>query len=129
MGLILFIIDFMVVFTAAIVFGPDEALYAFICIFIIAKMIDLIQEGIKAAKAFFIITDHAEAICDKILKDLDRGATILIGKGAYTKANKDVILCVVNRFQIVRLKQIINEIDQDAFVLVSDVREVLGEGF
>ena len=129
MGLILFIIDFMVVFTAAIVFGPDEALYAFICIFIIAKMIDLIQEGIKAGKAFFIITDHAEAICDKILKDLDRGATILIGKGAYTKANKDVILCVVNRFQIVRLKQIINEIDQDAFVLVSDVREVLGEGF
>ncbi|HHW70354.1 MAG TPA: YitT family protein [Clostridiales bacterium] len=129
MGLILFIIDFMVVFTAAIVFGPDEALYAFICIFITAKMIDLIQEGMKSAKAFFIITDYAEDICDKILSELDRGATILVGKGAYTKANKDVILCVVNRFQIVRLKQIINEIDEDAFVLVSDVREVLGEGF
>lgn len=129
MGIILFIIDFLVVLTAAIVFGPDEAFYAFICIFIVAKMIDLIQEGIEAAKAFFIITDHAEEICDKILIDLDRGATILMGKGAYTKDNKDVILCVVNRFQVVRLKQIINEIDEDAFVLLTDVKEVLGEGF
>ena len=68
MGFILFLIDFLVVLTAAIVFGPDEALYAFICIFIIAKMIDLIQEGIESAKAFFIITDHAEEICDKIIQ-------------------------------------------------------------
>lgn len=129
MGLILFAIDFLVVLTAAIVFGPDEALHAFIAIFIVAKVIDLIQEGLGAAKAFFIITDHAEEICDKILRDLDRGATILMGKGAYTMDNKDVILCVVNRFQVVALKQIINDIDRDAFVILTDVKEVLGEGF
>ncbi|NMA95928.1 MAG: YitT family protein, partial [Clostridiales bacterium] len=128
-GIMIFFIDFLIVLIAAIIFGPNEALYAFIAIFIVAKMIDLIQEGLEAAKAFFIITDHAEIICERILKELDRGATILIGKGAYTMKNKDVILCVVNRFQVIKLKSIITEIDSAAFVILTDVKEVLGEGF
>ncbi|MFU0799397.1 MAG: YitT family protein [Xylanivirga thermophila] len=126
---VMFLIDFLVVLVAGIVFGPSEALYALVCLFLTAKVIDMVQEGINSSKAFFVISDHAEEIAGKILKDMDRGATILNGTGAYTRLSKNVILCVISRREVVRLKEIINEMDPNAFVLVTDVREVMGEGF
>ncbi len=128
-GWVLFIIDSLVVLTAALVFGPTSALYALVSLFLGSKFIDLILEGINAAKAFILISDHSAEIADKIMKELDRGVTLLHGRGAYTMKEKDVILCIINRIQTARLKEIINEIDPDAFVLVADVREVMGEGF
>jgi uncharacterized membrane-anchored protein YitT (DUF2179 family) len=86
-------------------------------------------EGLNSAKAFIIISDHADDISHRIMTELDRGVTFLDGKGAYTMQKKNVILCVVNRVQVVRLKAIVNEVDPLAFVLVTDVREVMGEGF
>jgi uncharacterized membrane-anchored protein YitT (DUF2179 family) len=128
-GWLMFAIDFLVVLTAAIVFGPSQALYALVSLFLCARVIDLVLEGLNSAKAFIVVSDHSEEINRRILAELDRGATLLHGKGAYTMERKDVILCVVNRMQVIRLKTIVNDVDPLAFVLVTDVREVMGEGF
>ena len=128
-GLVLFMVDFVVVVTAAIFLGLSQGLYAVIALALIAKVIDLVQEGLNSAKALFIISDHSDEISRRILKEMDRGVTLLDGKGAYTGNEKNVILCVVSRLQITQIKGLINEIDPAAFVLVADVREVMGEGF
>lgn len=128
-GWVLFIIDSLVVLTAALVFGPTLALYALVSLYLGTKLIDLILEGINSSKAVILISDNSAQISDRIMKELDRGVTLLHGKGAYTMKEKDVILCIINRIQMVKLKEIINEIDPTAFVLVTDVREVMGEGF
>ncbi len=128
-GWVLFVIDSLVVLGAAIVFGPTLALYALVSLYLSTKLIDLILEGIHTAKAFILISDHSAEIAQRIMKDLDRGVTLLHGTGAYTMSKKDVILCVTDRIQVTKLKEIISEIDPMAFVLVADVREVMGEGF
>ena len=126
---VLFAVDFLVVLAASILLGPSRGLYAIVALALGAKVIDLVQEGLNTAKAFFIISDHAEAISERIIKEMERGVTMLEGRGAYTGNEKNVILCVVTRTQITQLKSMINEIDPAAFVLVADVREVMGEGF
>ncbi|HHU77678.1 MAG: YitT family protein [Caldicoprobacterales bacterium] len=126
---VLFAVDFLVVLAAAVLLGPSQGLYAIVALALGAKVIDLVQEGLNTAKAFFVISDHAEAISKRIIEEMDRGVTLLDGKGAYTGNEKNVILCVVRRTQITQLKGIINDIDPAAFVLVADVREVMGEGF
>jgi len=126
---VLFVIDFLVVIFAGLVFGPTLALYALVSLFISSKAIDIVQEGLTAVKAFIIISDHSDEISHRILKDIDRGVTVLYGKGAYTSKDKNVLLCALNRMQVVKLKAILDEIDPKAFVLVADVREVMGEGF
>lgn len=126
---VLFAIDSLVVVASGLLLGPDQALYALVSLFITSKMIDLVLEGLNQSKAFFIITAHADAIVARILKEMDRGATLLNGRGAYTGEAKDVILCVLNRVQSTRLKELVKQEDPAAFVLVADVREVMGEGF
>lgn len=126
---VLFAVDFIVVVAAALVFGPSEALYAIVALALSAKMIDLIQEGLNSAKAAIIISEHADEISRRVMEEMDRGVTVLKGSGAYTGRDKNVLLCVVNRGEIARLKSLILELDKNAFVLVADVREVLGEGF
>ena len=126
---VLYAVDFIVVVMAAILLGPSKGLYAIVALAVSARVMDLVQEGLNAAKAFFIISDHAEEISKRIMEEMDRGVTMLDGRGAYTGNEKNVILCVIRRTQITQLKDLINEIDPKAFVLVADVREVMGEGF
>lgn len=126
---VLFAIDSLVVVASGILLGPDQALYALVSLFITSKTIDLVLEGLNQSKAFFIISGRADAIVKRILVEMDRGATLLRGKGAYTGEDKDVILCVLNRVQVTRLKALVKEEDPQAFVLVADVREAMGEGF
>ncbi|MCF6465471.1 YitT family protein [Clostridium sp. Cult2] len=123
-------IDVVVVAFAGMVDKKVEtSLYSVISLFITVKVIDLILEGIGYLKGFIIITDNPEEISEKIMKDLDRGVTLFKGKGMYTKKEKDVLLCVVNRSQFSRTKDIVYEIDKDAFIMVTEMSEVLGEGF
>jgi len=129
-GQLLFLLDGMVVVAAGLVFQSWElALYALISIFVCTRVIDAVQEGISYAKAFLIISDHNDLIADKILNDLDRGATALKGRGLYTGSDREVILSVVNRSEVSRLKDIVYQVDPQAFIILADVREVLGEGF
>lgn len=129
MGWLLFMIDTAVVAFAGAVFGPEQALYAVIALFISSYVIDLIQEGLGSAKAFIVVSDKADEISKVILHDIDRGVTLLEGRGAYTQTKKDVILCVVSRTEVIKLKEIITAIDNKAFLIITDAREVHGEGF
>ena len=123
-------IDVVVVAFAGIVDKKVEtSLYSVISLFITIKVIDLILEGIGYLKGFLIITSKPEEISKKIMEDLDRGVTLFKGIGMYTKEEKDVLLCVVNRSQFAKTKDIVYDIDKDAFIMVTEMSEVLGEGF
>jgi len=129
-GQLLFMVDAVVVLAAGFAFNSWElAMYAMITIFVTAWLIDLVQEGFSYAKAFFIISLQSDKIAGAVLNEMDRGATVLRGKGAYSGAERDILLVVVNRAEVTRLKDLVRSIDSRAFVILTDAHEVLGEGF
>ena len=129
-GQALLILDFFVVAFAGIVFkSPELALYAIIAIFVTAKIIDLVQEGPNNSKAFFIMAAEPELLAEGILKEVDRGVTFLQGKGGYTGQDRELLLCVVETSEVTQLKELIYQHDPQAFIIVTDTQEVLGEGF
>lgn len=130
MGQLLLIIDSSVILFAAISFNSFLlALYAILSLFISSKVIDAILEGVNFAKAVYIISDKPDEIAKLVMSELDRGITALKGVGMYTGNDKMVLYCVLNRGQLPMLKQLIIKTDPEAFVILTDVREVLGEGF
>jgi len=129
-GQILLGLDVAVIAMASIVFKNYElGLWAVLTLFACSKVMDAILEGVNFAKALIIISDKSDIIAEKILKELDRGVTGLHGIGMWTKTEKNVLLCVVKRHEVSRVKNLVKSIDQRAFVILTDVREVLGEGF
>lgn len=129
-GTWLMVIDSMVVLFAGLVFRDMEiSLYSTLTLFLSMKVIDVIQEGISYAKAFYIISPKAEDIAQAILTQMNRGVTLLNGHGGYTGEQRSVVFCVVHRSQIFQMKDIVKEVDPGAFVILGDVYEVLGEGF
>lgn len=126
---ILMVVDAAVVLVGVGVFGLYQALYAMIAIFLVTKVSDRITEGLKFAKGAFIITGEKERVADEIMTTMDRGVTALSATGMYSNASQGMLYCVVSKKEIVRLKEIVYEIDPGAFISVTDVREVLGEGF
>ncbi|AZO94087.1 YitT family protein [Halocella sp. SP3-1] len=125
----IFLADGIVVLLAGIFFNAEVALYAAIAIFIHSKVIDLVQEGLRFSKAVFIISTNPEAIKDEVMSELDRGVTILNGYGGYTGDEKDVLFCIISRTEVAKLKRVVSRIDRKAFVIITNVHEVLGEGF
>lgn len=123
------VLDGLIVFCGFYVFGIRAALYAIAAIFITSKVSDALMEGLNFSKAAFIITDCYELVADRIMEELDRGVTGINARGMYTGTDKYMLYCVVSRKEIVQVKEIAAGIDPGAFVIVSDVREVLGEGF
>lgn len=123
------VLDAIIVLAGAWVFGLQPALYAIICIYLVAKVTDGILEGLKFSKLAYIISDRYEEIAAEIMDKLDRGATGLDARGMYSGSRREVLFCVVAKKEIVQLREIVKGIDKDAFVIVSDVREVFGEGF
>lgn len=128
-GQALLIVDGFVILLAGVFFGPELALYALIAVFISTKTIDLVQEGQSYAKAAFIISNNSEQIGQSVLNRLERGATMLQGKGVFTGSDREVLFVIVTRSEISILRQLVQEIDPKAFLVISDVHEVLGEGF
>jgi uncharacterized membrane-anchored protein YitT (DUF2179 family) len=128
MGRTLFFGDMLVISASLVYLNVESAMYTLVCVFIAARVIDFFQDGAYAGKALTIISDHADQIAKEIL-ELGRGVTILSGKGAFSGADKQVVYVVVSRNEVVRYKNIVQEIDPHAFVIVNDVHEVLGEGF
>ena len=123
------VIDGLVVIVGMYVFGIQRALYAIIAFYLVTKVTDSLIEGLKFSKQTFIITEKPDEVAKVIMEDLDRGATGICGKGMYSGQEKTIIFCVVNKKEIVKLKELVDDIDPDAFVIVSDAREVHGEGF
>jgi len=126
---IMMVLDAAIIFCGVFIFGVEATLYAVISVFITARVIDAILDGLHFSKAAFIISEKDDAIAKKIMNKLDRGVTGLKGTGMYTNMAKNVLFCVVSKREIVQLKEIVKQEDESAFIIVTDVREVLGEGF
>jgi len=126
---ILIIIDCAVVIVGAAVFGINKALYAIIAVYITAKVSDGILEGLKFAKMAYIISDKYTIIADEVLHSLNRGVTSISAMGMYSNKDKKMLFCVVSKKEIVKVIEIAHKNDPKCFVIVSDVREVMGEGF
>lgn len=122
-------LDGLIVLAGASVFGIPIALYALIAIFCVAKVTDGIVEGLKFSKQAYIISDHFQEIADTIMEQMGRGVTSLEARGMYSNQEKKMLFCVVSRKEIVTIREIVAEYDRNAFVIVSDAREVFGEGF
>lgn len=129
LGYSLLTIDAMVIILAGIVFNVEQALYALVAVFVTSKMIDVVQEGVSYAKAALIISEEYEMISRELLARMNRGVTSFQSKGVYTEKEREVLLCVVAQSEVSTLKSIVYSIDPKAFVIVSNVHEVLGEGF
>lgn len=126
----MFIIDGIVIILAGLVSRNIEtALYATISLYISVKISDAIVEGFNFSKSFIIITDKPNKVSNAIIDTLERGVTILEGRGGYTNEKKDVLLVVVSRREEIHLKRIVNDIDPMAFIIINNAHEVLGEGF
>ncbi|MBE6008482.1 MAG: YitT family protein [Lachnospiraceae bacterium] len=126
---IIFAIDAIIMIGGLFVFGADKAMYGIISIFIASKCISTILEGMNFSKAAFIISSRSDEIAKAIMEKAERGVTALEGRGMYTGENREVLLCVFAQKEIAVIKEIVSEIDKDAFILVTDVKEVLGLGF
>lgn len=126
---LLMITDSIIVLAGAVIFGVNKALYAVIAVFITTKVMDAILEGLKFAKLAFIISNKAEELANDILHTLHRGVTLIPVKGMYSNQERNMLFCVVSKKEIVKIKESVGKIDSKAFIIISDVREVMGEGF
>ena len=122
-------VDGAVVVAGMYVFGVERALYAIIAVYLVTKVSDGIIAGLKFSKAVYIITDKPDEVSRMVMEDIDRGITGIRAKGMYSGNDKLMLFCVVGKKELVHLKEMIDEIDPKAFVIVGDAREVHGEGF
>lgn len=128
-GKILLIFDFIILSIIAFILGKIIFMYTLISVLVSAKMVDIIQEGIYSAKGITIISNKTEELRKKIMKDTGRGITLINAKGAYTQKEIGMLYCVVGKYQLIKVKNIVKEIDPAAFMIVSQVHEVVGKGF
>lgn len=125
----LILIDTLIVAAGVFIFGLEIGLYAVVAVFVTGKVSDAILDGLKFAKIAYIISDHPEEISEHILRELGRGLTGLEGQGMYSEKHKMVLMCVVSKKEAVLLKDIVKNADNEAFLILSEAKEVLGEGF
>ncbi|MEO0129857.1 MAG: YitT family protein [candidate division WOR-3 bacterium] len=129
-GIWILIVDTIIITLAGFVTNSIElALLGYLALFLSTRVIDLILEGIDYARAAFVISEHTEKIIEAIYQKLGRGITILDGFSPYTKAKRPVIMCVITKRETENFKKLVKSIDEKAFVILTDVFEVLGHGF
>lgn len=128
-GMFLFLIDCMVVIAAGFCFDVMKALYALICIYVNGRVVDMVMLGMSKNKACFIMTEKWENVTQRILRDMDRGVTQLMARGGYSGNERPVVLCVLSPQEVARLKDIVHQEDQAAFMFITEAHEALGEGF
>jgi len=123
------LIDGLIVISASIVFDIEKGLFALIGLYLTSKTIDLVQIGWSRSKMVLIITNEEEKVKRAILEQIDRGLTKLKAYGGYTDQERNTIMVVVDQSEFTGLKQAVRNIDPNAFVIVVDASEVLGQGF
>ena len=130
MGKLLMAVDLVVIVLVALAFRAlDTMLYGLVALYISSIAMDGVLYGLDNAKVAYIISDHNEEISRSIVEDLDRGVTVLHGQGAYTGTDKKVLLCAFKQREIATIKSAVKGLDPNAFLIVCDAHEVLGEGF
>jgi len=122
-------VDGLVILAAGFIFTWKNALYALVTLYVSGIVAETTLEGTGAVRTAMIVTNQPEAVAGQIMECLERGVTVLTGKGAYTGAPRDVLYCAVNRSQVAQLKAIVQEADPLAFMVIGQAHEALGEGF
>lgn len=128
-GNTLLIINVLIVLASSLFFGIKLALYTMISIYVNTVMVDKVQEGLDRKKAIFVISGNHDKVANAIINQMHRGVTLLEGKGGFTQKPRRVIFCMVSPFQLARIREIVLDIDQNAFITVLDAAEVVGKGF
>ena len=131
-GMISLTIDIIIIGISFIIFKDFTLLfYTALSLVVMSLSLDWVLYGTESAKLMYIITDgeHAPKICEKILSELDVGATLVDGEGAYTGNEKQIIMCAIKKTQYTKLCDFIHEIDPRAFTIVSSAKEIYGEGY
>ena len=129
LGTTMLFLDVVILGIAAMFFGKEIVMYTLIAMMIVSKAIDYFQDGYTKAKGITIISSKSEEIKTRIMEETGRGTTIIKGQGGYTGNEMDLLFCVVSKFEVTKVKTIVKETDSFAFLTISDVSEVLGEGF
>lgn len=128
-GKALLAVDFIVTLTAGITFGANIGLFALLCVIMNGFVIDYVIDGLNVSKEVFVISRENDKVKDFIMKELDRGCTMIQGKGGFTNEGSYIIYVVLQRREFIKLREYVRDIDNDAFITVSDTHEVLGNGF
>jgi uncharacterized membrane-anchored protein YitT (DUF2179 family) len=121
--------DALVICLAGLAFSWEQALYALIALYIGGVAAEVVTEGVSIARTAIIVCDRPREVADAILREMERGVTGLHGEGMYTRQERTVLYVVISRSEVARLKALIHEIDPDAFVVIGQASEALGEGF
>jgi len=132
LGSALLLCDGLILAAASLSFGPEQAMYGMITLFVTKRAVDVVQSGLSSSKLALIVSRNPEgvaAIQRAVLEDIDRGLTVLSAKGGFTGEERPVLLVVVSQSEVSRLKVVVHAADPSAFLIVSDAAEVLGEGF
>ena len=122
-------INLFILSSAGLLYGWDKAMYSLFAYFVIAKMIDVVLKGLDESYAVMIVTNEHEEVTAALNERLGRGVTLLHGAGGYTGEAKEVLYCVVTRLEMTKLKDIIYEVDENAFITINDVHDVFGGQF
>lgn len=128
-GEIVMFINLFILSSAGLVFTWDKAMYSLVAYFIIAKVIDIVIKGLDESNGVMIVTSNPEEIMDALMARLGRGVTILHGEGGYTGDPKKVLYCVVTRLEVDKLKAIVMELDENSFVTINQVHDIMGGRF
>jgi uncharacterized membrane-anchored protein YitT (DUF2179 family) len=123
------ITDTLVVLAGGFAFNWERALYGLIVIYVSGLVAEMVSEGSSIFRTAMIITSQPDEVCQRVLKEMVRGLTILPGTGAYTGAPRPVLYCVITRPEVNQLKELVREIDPQAFMVIGIAHEALGEGF
>lgn len=128
-GTFLFAVDFVVVAASGIIMGSSEALYALINIYLSSRIIDEVMMGFSGNKACLIISPAWERIMKRVMEEMERGVTLLSSRGGYTGIERPTLFCVISRPEIMALKRIVREEDENAFMTIMEAHEAIGDGF
>ena len=123
------LVDSSVILAAGFVFGWKQALYAIIALYVSGLVSETVLEGQATVRTALIVTSEAALISERVVEEMERGVTILQGKGGYTGSDRPVIYCVITRSEVAQLKTIVHEADPQAFMVIGQAHEALGEGF
>lgn len=126
---ILLCIDGCIIVVGLFVFGVEKAMYALISIFIVSKVINTLVEGVNYSKGVHIISDKSKEISEVLMTHVQRGITSINGKGVYTGTERDILFIVCSTEELIDIQKLVREIDDKAFITITDVREVMGRGF
>ncbi len=128
-GEVVMFINLFILSSAGLLYGWDKAMYSLVAYFVISKMIDVVIKGLDESYAVMIVTNEHEDITSALNDRLGRGVTLLHGQGGYTGDEKEVLYCVVTRLEVDKLKEIVLEKDENAFVTINAVHDIVGGRF